>query len=45
MLYGQLFIYLFISIPEWIETGWFSAWAFVDWGIALLIKGSYYHCI
>ena len=36
-------IYLFISIPEWIETGWFSAWAFVDWGIALLIKGSYYH--
>lgn len=37
------FIYLIISIPVWIEAGWFSFVAFVDWGIAFFIKGSYFH--
>lgn len=37
------FVYLIISIPKWIETGWFSFGAFVDWGIAFFIKGSYFH--
>ena len=36
-------IYLFLSIPQWIETGWFSIEAFIDWGIAFFLKGSYYH--
>ena len=36
-------LYLFYSIPTWIETGWFSAWAFVDFGIASVLSGSHYH--
>ena len=36
-------IYLFLSIPQWIETGWFSIKAFIDWGIAFFMNGSYYH--
>ena len=36
-------IYLFASIPNWIETGWFSFAAFVDWTLAFLTRGSYYH--
>ena len=36
-------VYLLISIPSWIETGWFSVNAFIDWGIAFFTKGSYYH--
>ena len=31
------------SIPRWIKIGWFSPWAFVDYAIAALTKGSYYH--
>ena len=36
-------LYLFLSIPRWIEIGWFSAWAFVDYGIAAVRSGSHYH--
>lgn len=36
-------IYLVILIPNWIDSGWFSAWAFVDWGIAFITSASYYH--
>ena len=36
-------LYLFFSIPKWIENGWFSAWAFVDYGIAAVRDGSHYH--
>jgi hypothetical protein len=34
---------LVYSIPSWISTGWFSAWAFVDFGIGAVLNGSYYH--
>lgn len=36
-------IYLVISIPKWIETGWFSKAAFKDWIVAFCVRGSYYH--
>lgn len=36
-------VFLLFSIPHWIETGWFSLRAFVDYAIAFLIKGSYFH--
>ena len=36
-------IYLVLSIPDWIATGWFSIKAFIDWGIAFFLYGSYYH--
>lgn len=36
-------IYLIVYIPNWISTGWFSPHAFVDWFIAALRNGSYYH--
>ena len=36
-------VYLIVYIPSWIESGWFSTFAFVDWGIATVFKGSYYH--
>jgi len=36
-------IYMVYSIPRWIEIGWFSAWAFVDYAIAACTKGAYYH--
>ena len=36
-------LYLLYSIPTWIQTGWFSAWAFVDFGIAAVLSGSHYH--
>ncbi|MBR3289866.1 MAG: acyltransferase family protein [Clostridia bacterium] len=36
-------IYLLISIPQWISTGWFSAHAFLDWGVGVFLTGSYYH--
>lgn len=36
-------IYLILSISDWIATGWFSLWAFVDWGIAFFLSGSFYH--
>lgn len=36
-------IYLFVLIPKWIETGWFSLMAFVDWGISIFTSGSYFH--
>ena len=36
-------IYMLYSIPAWVETGWFSLWAFVDFAIAACTKGSYYH--
>lgn len=36
-------VYLLVSIPRWIETGWFSAWAFVDYAVAACTMGSYYH--
>ncbi len=37
------FLYMFYSIPGWIETGWFSAWAFVDFAIAAVRNNSHYH--
>ena len=36
-------VYLFVSIPNWIKSGWFSAWAFVDYVVAAFTKGPYYH--
>ncbi len=36
-------IYLLFSLPEWVETGWFSTRAFLDYGIASIRFGSYYH--
>lgn len=36
-------LYLFVSIRRWIESGWFSPMAFVDWGISLFTTGSYFH--
>lgn len=37
------FIYLGISIINWIEIKWFSLFSFIDFGIACFTKGSYYH--
>ena len=36
-------LYLLFSIPFWIETGWFSLMAFVDFSLAALTSGSHYH--
>lgn len=36
-------LYLFHSIPMWIEIGWFSPFAFVDYAIGAVTKGSHYH--
>ena len=36
-------VYLLVYIPLWKRIGWLSAWAFVDWGIAAVRSGSYYH--
>ena len=36
-------VYLVVYIPNWIETGWFSLMAFIDWGIIFFTKGAYYH--
>lgn len=36
-------IYLVYSIPKWINIGWFSAWAFVDYGVGAVRTGSHYH--
>ncbi len=35
--------YLLYSIPQWIKTGWFSFHAFLDYGVAAVRSGSYYH--
>ena len=36
-------IYLFFSIPMWIKIDWLSMWAFIDYGVGALTKGSHYH--
>lgn len=36
-------IYLLYSIPSWIQQGWFSPWAFVDYSIGAVKDGSHYH--
>lgn len=36
-------VYLIVYIPLWKRIGWLSPWAFVDWGIATVRTGSYYH--
>ena len=36
-------LYLLFSIPFWIQTGWFSPIAFVDYAFAALTGGSHYH--
>ena len=36
-------LYLPILIQQWIASGWFSSKAFVDWGVAFFLKGSYVH--
>lgn len=36
-------VYLLYSIPVWIRSGWFSLYAFVDYAIATVKIGSYYH--
>ena len=36
-------VYLLWSIPSWIETGWFSFKAFVDFGLSAVFNSSYYH--
>ena len=36
-------IYLLYSIPNWVRSGWFSPWAFVDYAVAVCTQGSYYH--
>lgn len=36
-------VYLIFAIPKWIETGWFSVAAFIDWALSFFIRGSYYH--
>lgn len=36
-------LYLVFSIPFWIEIGWFSPMAFVDYAVAALTSGSHYH--
>lgn len=35
-------VYLIFSLPMWIHTNWFSAWAFVDYIIGAILKGSHY---
>lgn len=36
-------LYLLFSIPFWIQIGWFSPMAFVDYAHATLTSGSHYH--
>lgn len=36
-------IYLIAHIHNWIEIDWFSVHSFIDWGIAFIRNGSYYH--
>ena len=36
-------VYVVYVIPTWIRVGWFSAWSFVDYAIATVKSGSYYH--
>lgn len=36
-------LYLCHSIPMWIENGWFSPFAFLDYVIGTVTKGSHYH--
>ncbi len=44
ILYGVwTVLYLFHSIPIWIEIGWFSPFAFVDYAVGTVTKGSHYH--
>lgn len=35
-------LYLVFSIPSWIQTGWFSPWAFVDYAVGAITNGSHY---
>lgn len=43
-LYGVwTILYLFYSIPMWIDIGWFSPFAFVDYAVSAVTKGSHYH--
>ena len=44
VLYGVWSVlYLFHCVPMWIATGWFSPFAFVDYAIGAVTKGSHYH--
>lgn len=36
-------LYLVFSIPFWIQTGWLSPMAFVDYAFATMTGGSHYH--
>lgn len=36
-------IYLLLSIPKWIQSGWFSISAFKDFVVATITNGSHYH--
>lgn len=36
-------LYLLFSIPFWLQIGWFSPMAFVDYAVATLTSGSHYH--
>ena len=36
-------LYLIYSIPSWIDTGWFSFHAFIDYAIGAVRSGSHYH--
>lgn len=36
-------VYLVYSVPAWLETGWFSFHAFIDYGIGALTRGAHYH--
>lgn len=43
MYFVWTMLYLIYSLPTWISTGWFSAWAFVDYSIGACLNGSHYH--
>lgn len=36
-------LYLAFSIPSWVQTGYFSPMAFVDYAFATMTSGSHYH--
>ena len=36
-------IYLIYLIPQWIQTGWFSYHAFIDYALAFILSKPYYH--
>lgn len=36
-------VYLLWSIPKWINTGWLSAHAFLDYAVGAATKGAYFH--